>query len=266
MQIIKSNNKALSILRAGQQSFSSSGFIKPAAAEASLPPSIAGTTLEMYISPDSQVYSDAGVTPIADTEAIYQVNDLSSNGIIASQAVGSEQLIYSSDVFGAGLNGFRKSGTDNMELDTTLSFGSTEDYIVFSVFKRSDSGNNGIIGSHIGNNSSILDWGSGTVYYFTTAGTYVNFATSWSTNLVVRAYRVDESDTGTIYAYENGTQIGSTAITIGGGANFDRIFNRSNKDGTGVTDFGDLAVYRGAFSPTDVATVTDWFKDKYGIV
>jgi len=241
-------------------------LLEDVVAGASLPPSIAGTTLEMYISPDSQVYSDAGVTPIADTEAIYQVNDLSGNGIIADQSVGSEQLVYSADVFGAGLNGFRKSGTDNMELDTTLSFGSAEDYIVFSVFKRSDSGNNGIIGSHIGNNSSILDWASGTVYYFTTAGTYVNVATSWSTNLVVRAYRIDESDTGTMYIYENGTEIATKAITIGGGANFDRIFNRNNKDGTGVTDFGDLAVYRGAFTPTDVTTVTDYFKTKYGIV
>ena len=152
-----------------------------------------------------------------------------------------------------------------MELDTTISFTDSEDFIVFSVHKRVNDGANGIIGSHVSNNSSILDWTQGYTYYFSTAGTYRNMNSGWSTNLVVRAYYVDRTNQ-LFKSYENGSFVAQVDITtLGGGANFDRIFNRNGKDGTGTIDFGDLIVYRGTFSATDIQTVSDWTNDKYSI-
>ncbi len=85
-------------------------------------PSYLGANLLLWTRVDQEVYSDAGVTPIADGQTVRQWNDISGNDNHWVQATGGSRPPYGDDIFN-GSPGIQMGNPAFME--TSIGFGTT---------------------------------------------------------------------------------------------------------------------------------------------
>lgn len=226
------------------------------------------TNLYLHLDATKEVYSDAGVTPIADGTAAYQWNDISGKNLHASQATSANRPIYRT----TGINSIASidfvpggAGNDYMATPNTT-WGAFTQFVVFKL-----SGTAGM----------ILERGSGAAgdYIYGTTGNTTKVArtdtsakeltSNWSTDdaakLVSKVFNgthashklwintVEQSLTGS--GSDPGTGDYTNTLNIGGRTTSLPI------DGY----IGEIIVFNAALSDADRQSVEDYLTNKWGI-
>jgi hypothetical protein len=220
--------------------------------------------LEFYVSPDKEVYSDAGTTLATNGDSIRQINDLSGNDNTIEQATASHQFEYVEDHFGTGKAAIYKdiAHGPHMDFASTLSIdGSTKSLTFYSVYdKTNNSTISYLFGTTDGNFNRILEYNNHSIYFQDTDGDTHYAGITDSKDLAIRAFTLDTS-TDTIKTYDNGVLDSSSTLSKTWGTfNFDSFWGSAN-----TTYIGDTLLFSDVHDADQVETMSDWLNSKYGI-
>ena len=220
--------------------------------------------LEFYVSPDKEVYSDAGTTLVTDGDSIRQINDLSGNDNTIEQATASHQFEYVEDHFGTGKAAIYKDTAHGPHMDfaSTLSIdGSTKSFTFYTVYdKTTNSGISYLFGTTDGNFNRILEYGNSRIYIQDTDGDTHYAGITDTHDLAIRAFTLDTS-TDTIKTYDNGVLDGNSTLSKTWGTfNFDSFWGGAN-----VAYIGDTLLFSDIHDADQVKTMSDWLNTKYEI-
>ena len=260
MQILKSNNRSLSISGKGSSirgSFSPSSFNKPLSSGGgggSNPPIT--DNLSIYLNPDVDTYSDDIETPAVDGDNIRQMFDKSGNSNTLNQTTASKQPLYDTTTFGNG-NAAIYAINDYFELTNNIE-SITTDLTMYMVYKKSTS-------------SSIY-------YSLRGASGYPRFELL-STKIQIR----DNQGSGRGATYVTGDVLTILAITVdraadefkvyvdnqlidtaSGLSTWDVTFSRIFANSTNGIYYGSFLSYQDvAHDATQVGQISDWLNTKY---
>tara|TARA_Y100000389_G_scaffold184162_1_gene202340 strand:+ start:357 stop:1871 length:1515 start_codon:yes stop_codon:yes gene_type:complete len=228
------------------------------------PPTISGTTLEHYLNPNYDVYSDMGKTAATNNNAVRATRTQQNDGDHIYQGTGANQMIYHDTILGTN-GSLYKGGGDYMKMSKEITFTNSESFVAYSVHKRANNGANSIYFKLGVTKDSIIDYTNGTCYFFDSSGS-ASVNAGYSTDAVIRAYVIDR-DADLFRVYDNGVEVGNKTIAARTGTvTFNAMFNwGSGTSLTGQIDHGDVLLYRGLHDATDVGTVSDWLNTKYSI-
>jgi hypothetical protein len=220
--------------------------------------------LEFYVSPDKEVYSDAGTTLATNGDSIRQINDLSGNDNTIEQATASHQFEYVEDHFGTGKAAIYKdiAHGPHMDFASTLSIdGSTKSLTFYSVYdKTNNSTISYLFGTTDGNFNRILEYNNHSIYIQDTDGDTHYASITDTRDLAIRAFTLDTS-TDTIKTYDNGELDGNSTLSKTWGTfNFDSFWGSAN-----TTYIGDTLLFSDVHDADQVETMSDWLNSKYGI-
>ena len=221
--------------------------------------------LEFYISPDKEVYSDAGTTSVTDGDSIRQINDLSGNDNTIEQSTASHQFEYVEDHFGTGKAAIHKDTAHGPHMDfaSTLSIDSatTGGITFYTVYDKTNlSAISYLFGTTDNNFNRILEYNNHSLYIQDTDGDthYASFTNS--TDLAIRAFTLDTS-TDIVSTYENGSLVDSSYKSKTWGTfNFDSFWGSAN-----TSYIGDTLLFSDVHDATQVETMSDWLNSKYDI-
>lgn len=227
---------------------------------ASMPPYI--SNLELFLSPDTGVYSDAGVTLAGDGDNIYQVDDLSGTSNTAIQTTASLQPIYRTSILGEGNASFETISTDYLALTNTLAVAAGGSFTFYLSYKKSSAtstGNTYILGS-AGNERIYLANNQIAAYNATPQAASASITEN--TNLKLLTIVVD-GDTPLTTVYLNGVSQGTDPRDFTNVFNFTRVFGVGWNSAPTAINCGDTLFYTEKHDATKVAETYDWFNAKY---
>lgn len=236
--------------------------------------------LSYFLNPDEDVYSDAGSTLAINDDAVYQVNDQSSNSYIFAESVASNQLTYKVDGLGAGNNSlYKDSQPEWLDFNTSLEYTNTTSFTIYSVFKRlaTDTTIN-VIGRYNSPSSGrgrVYEYWNGVIYIQDMdGGQLTTTAVTQSTNTTFMSYVIDRV-ADEVKIYKNGSLESTTPFssilyeTTPNEFNnfiFERLFNHNPGESTMTGHFGYQLGYAEAHSSSQITDMWNWVNTKYGIV
>lgn len=227
------------------------------------PPTISSTTLDLYVNPDYNNYSDIGKTSTTNTDYVSSARLTTGDFQSLYQHTAAYQVQWKNTVMPNSKASHYKAHQDSLQLSEDLTFTSSESHVVYSVNKRSttNTGIAAVIGKYGTYNNSIF-WNNSTMY-FADGSTYKSTSNPLTEDVVaVQAFVVDRS-AGLFRIYENGSQVGTIDIsTLSADVNYRQLYQRHNHAASDQ-DFGITLVYRGLHDATDVGTVSDWLNNYY---
>jgi hypothetical protein len=228
------------------------------------PPTIGSTTLDLYVNPDYNNYSDIGKTSTTNTDYVSSARLTTGDFQSLYQHTAAYQVQWKNTVMPNSKASHFRAYQDSLQISEDLTFTSSESYVVYSVNKRDTSGSGitAIIGKNGTYNNSIF-WDNNTIY-FADNSTYKSISNPLTEGDVeVIAFVIDRS-AGLFRIYQNGSQVGTIDIsTLSADVIYNKLYQRNNHV-TSNNDFGITLVYRGLHDATDVGTVSDWLNDYYG--
>ena len=215
--------------------------------------------LQVYYNPDVEVYSDTNGTLAVDGDNVRQVNDQSGNSNTLNQTTGSLQPLYKTTVLGNGNASFQAQN-DALNFTTNISRGTTDDFTIYLVYKRTNTTNTAYILE--GNNgvNPRLDFNSTShLFRSTSGGTAAVLNYTATTDLELVAYSFDRT-AGTVEMYINNSLEDTYSVYFTRRfEDWDEIFANS----TNIINFGSALIYYSAHDATDVGTISDWLNEKY---
>ncbi len=218
------------------------------------------SNLQLYINPDSGVYSDASGTVAVDGDNVRQVDDLSGNENTLNQTTASLQPLYKTSILGNGNASFQAQN-DALNFTTNITRGTTDDFTIYLVYKRTNTSNTSYILR--GTNSSAYPalYFNGTSHLFRskTGGTAAVLDYTATTDVEIVAYTFDRT-AQEVKMYINNSLEDTYSIYFGRQfTDFDRIFANA----THIVHYGNALIYYSAHSSTEVGTMSDWLNTKY---
>ena len=232
--------------------------------DAPAPPTIGSTTLDLYINPDFNTYSDLGKTAATNTDYVRAAKSTAKGMQSITQGTAVNQFQLQNTVLPNSKASLNKSVTSARYLMIdSLSYSASESYVVYGVIKRDNSsGTAAIIGSELLYTSTI-HWQNNTVYWRDGGNASFSATIPMTNDIVVNAFVVDRAS-GEMRVYKNGSLSGT--VDISGSTNgvvHNMLYNRRINGNTEM-DFGITLVYGGLHSASNVVTVSDWINTNYG--
>lgn len=211
------------------------------------------SNLLLRIEGNAGVYSDAGTTPVIDTDSIRQVDDFSSNSNDLDQSTASNQLTYETNHFN------RKDFIKHLPgdyLSPTTSFNLSGGTVYVTGKKALEGSDWWFIGGD--NNACMGNFSSGVMSLYD--GT--NYNTISSGHLTQHAVYAIVWNFGSTYeVFENGVSLGTANVSNVGPINNVKVFGRGSETGASVNYFGDLLVYSDVHTSTQVEQISDYLTE-----
>lgn len=231
---------------------------RPALAPAGFDPaSIAG--LQLWLSADSGVYSDAGATPAADGSAVQQWSDRSSSALVVDQPTAASRPTYQA----AGLNGrpsVRFGGSHNLALPTVSVSGPLT---VFAACSRTSGVANIVPVGGTSQYNSVTFKGS-TYEFGGNDGGGIGIGADAATGPYLLCWRRDASNICTVYR-DDGPGAGGTFYGAGG-FDFARVGSRNGNDNLYTTgDLAEILVYAADLTDADRGDVFAYLNARYAL-
>jgi len=228
------------------------------------PPIISGSTLELYVNPDYNTYSDVAQTAATNLDYVRSAKLTTADLQSIYQDSAANQFQWKNTVMPSSKASLNKNVTSaRYQISNDLSFGASESYVVYGVIKRDSASSTAAIIGHEGSYYEGIFWQGNLMYWSDSSNTNYTASIPMTNNVVVNAFVVDRS-AGEMRVYENGTEIGTVDISGStSGVVHNMLYNR-RFNATGQMDYGITMVYRGLPSATDVGTVSDWLNVYYG--
>ena len=222
------------------------------------------------------IYSDSGVTTITDGGLVQQIDDISGNGNNLTQTTTANKVKWLADHNSTGYPAFVKNLNEQnkafLSLDSDISFLQAEDITLYVVCKKGSTGSMTFYGGSTAGGQGFHIWPSTFYLISDTWSLKSTSTTSWPdpnfNTLQVRTFVKDKTTNNRIYVYEDGSLIHTINGTPSGTITFNRFFNRGGLDassGNANDVWQESALYRDAHDATQIASVTDYLKAKWGI-
>jgi len=211
------------------------------------------SNLLLQIEGNAGVYSDAGTTPVIDTDSIRQVDDFSSNSNDLDQSTASKQLTYETNHFN------RKDFIKHLPgdyLSPTTSFNLSGGTVYVTGKKALENSDWWFIGGD--NNACMGNFSSGVMSVYDGTN-YNTLSTGQFTQHAVYAIVWDFGNTYEVF--ENGVSLGTANVSNVGPINNVKVFGRGSETGASVNYFGDLLLYSDVHTATQVAQVSDYLTE-----
>jgi hypothetical protein len=232
--------------------------------EAPAPPTIGSTTLDLYINPDFNTYSDLGKTLATNTDYVRAAKSTAKGMQSITQGTAANQFQLQNTVLPNSKSSLNKSVTSaRYTMIDALSYGASESYVVYGVIKRDNSsGTAAIIGSELLYTSTI-HWQNNTVYWRDAGNASFSATIPMTNDIVVNAFVVDRAS-GEMRVYENGTLSGTVDISSSTNGVVHNILYNRRINGNTEMDYGITLVYEGLHSAANILTVSNWMNTYYG--
>jgi len=211
------------------------------------------SNLLLRIEGNAGVYSDAGTTPVIDTDSIRQVDDFSSNSNDLDQSTASKQLTYETNHFN------RKDFIKHLPgdyLSPTTSFNLSGGTVYVTGKKALENSDWWFIGGD--NNACMGNFNTGVMSVYDGTN-YNTLSTGQFTQHAVYAIVWDFGNTYEVF--ENGVSLGTANVSNVGPINNVKVFGRGTETGASVNCFGDLLVYSDVHTSTQVEQISDYLTE-----
>jgi hypothetical protein len=223
-----------------------------------IPPISVQTNLLYHLDPQKGVYSDAGSTLATDGQAIQQINEQSSSGIIATNTESGYQATYDVNSIN-GLNSIRlenDNAKDTYFLSSEISLPNHE-WTTHIVYKKDDLSDSAVF---VADNQNIMEDGANGYTYLLQGSAYSSYdgGDDWT----VASFKQDKTNSGLWYYYINGVLMTKYSSGVNATQAIDRLFQRPSKR-TGEYNVADMLVYGESQSFSDIGTIQNELNDKY---
>jgi len=223
-----------------------------------IPPISVQTNLLYHLDSQKGVYSDAGSTLATDGQAIQQINEQSSSGIIATNTESGYQATYDVNSIN-GLNSIRlenNNAKDTYFLSSEISLPNHE-WTTHVVYKKDDLSDSAVF---MADNQNIMEDGANGYTYLLQGSAYSSYdgGDDWT----VASFKQDKTNSGLWYYYINGVLMKKYSSGVSATQAIDRLFQRPSKR-TGEYNVADMLVYGESQSFSNIETIQNELNDKY---
>jgi hypothetical protein len=212
-------------------------------------------------------FTDAGVTLCVDGDSIRQINDFKSSNHL-DQSTGASQLVYKDDdAQTAGGAYWQASGSDFMDLTSSVFVDQSVGFTTFFVVQKSASNQRAVpLGGDV-TLSSVGNWWSDSYVYCGAAGTYPRVGAAYNSNwnVIAVTYGLNANE---IRVHQNSGYNGAQTASAFSDFNLTAAFNfgiSGDRHSVNNNKFCEILYYDAPMSDANVVTISNELKTRHGI-